>query len=57
MATTTILVPMAALMKDLTLEVNLTGLRANKFRVWLGMKFIKLGARVIGCGFRVEKDT
>jgi len=47
--------PIAAAVKDMTLTVNVTGVRAWKIRVWAGMLLIKLAARVIGCGFRVEK--
>jgi len=42
--------------RKLTLEVqvDLTGVRWFAFRFWIGSQFLKLAARVMGCGIEIK---
>jgi hypothetical protein len=44
-------------MKRLTLEVNITGVRVLRARLWLGMRLMRLAVWVMGCDLdmKVEK--
>jgi hypothetical protein len=46
--------PIRKAVKNFTLTVNISGLRAWRCRVWIGVRLIKLAALVIGCGFHVD---
>lgn len=48
-------VPLSSVMKNMTLHVNITEVRSNKLRIWLGVKLIYVAALVMGTGFRVER--
>ena len=48
--------PVTSAVKNMTLNVNVTGLRAWKWRVWIGLRLIRIAALIIGCGFHVERD-
>lgn len=50
-------IPISRLTKRMTVTVNLTGVTAWKARVWLGTQIVKLAARVMGCGFRVDFEV
>jgi len=50
----TLNVPITSVVKNITLTVNVSGLRVWRWRVWLGLQLIQLAARVMGCGFRLE---
>lgn len=41
-------------MESLTVTLKLTGLRVFRFRLWLGKKLLKISAKVLGCGFKIE---
>jgi hypothetical protein len=41
-------------MEELTVILHIKGLKVLMVRLWLGKKLLKLAAKVIGCGFRVE---
>jgi hypothetical protein len=43
-------------MKDTELVVDMTGLVTVSWRITIGAWFIKLGAKIMGCGLRIE-DT
>jgi hypothetical protein len=43
-------------MSDITLNVDVTGLRVWKVRVWIGCQVIKLAALVMGTGIHIEMD-
>jgi hypothetical protein len=38
----------------LQVEMRLTGMRWFKFRLWLGSRIFKIGARIIGCGIEIK---
>jgi len=44
-------------LKNLTLTVNVTGIRKAKFRLWLAMRIIAIGVWVSGMGLRIEDDA
>ena len=44
-------------MQDVTLNVDLKGLRILRVRVWLGAKLIILAARIMGCGIQFERSA
>lgn len=56
MATTNIMVPMAMVMKNMTMNVTIKGVRLHRFRIWAGVQLMRLAARVIGCGFNVNLE-
>lgn len=47
-------VNMADAMRRVTISVKITGARSAKIRMAIGVRMIKLGARVIGCGIEVS---
>ena len=50
----TVKMPISRVTRDLTVRVDVTGVRAWNMRLWLGVQVIKLAARVIGCGIVVD---
>ena len=42
------------LVNDITLVVTITGMAEHKIRVAIGAWFIRIGARIIGCGVNIE---
>jgi hypothetical protein len=46
--------PVAHAMRDVTLRVDVTGVRVWKFRLWLGGLLLQLAALVMGCGIRFD---
>lgn len=50
-------IPASSLMKGLTLEVNLTEVKALRVRIWLGCWAFRIGARIIGCGIKFGGRT
>jgi len=52
---TTINYPSSRAVCNLTLRVNVTGVRVWRVRLWLGLRLIKLATMVIGCGFEVDR--
>lgn len=46
--------PISEAAKRTTFKVRLTGVRTFKLRFWIGMRLIKLGVRVIGCGIEIK---
>jgi hypothetical protein len=51
-------IPLGDIMAKQTLEVEIqvTRVRWTKFRLWLGSRIIKLGARIIGCGIEFKEQ-
>jgi hypothetical protein len=45
-----------SLMRSLTLTVRISRMPELRFRLWLGMKLIRLAAWVMWCNIRLEKD-
>jgi hypothetical protein len=43
-------------MKNLTMEVKLTGARRLAWRIRIGIFLLKTAARVMGCGVKVESE-
>jgi hypothetical protein len=41
-------------MEKLTVTLHVKGLKVLMVRLWLGKKLLKLAAKVIGCGFRID---
>lgn len=50
-------VPLPKVMKELTIKISLTGVRTLQFKIWLGIKIIKLGVAVIGCKADIKTDN
>jgi len=46
-------VPMANVMRQLTVNVRVTEGPIDRWRLWLGLRVIRLGARIMGVGFQV----
>lgn len=47
-------ISMQEAVRAMTLTVEVTGVRAARARLWLGLKLLKLAARVIGCGIDIK---
>lgn len=47
-------IPARKIMSELTLTVNLSGVRAMRARIWIGKQFLRLAARIIGCGIEIS---
>ena len=47
-------VPITSITKNLTLNLNVTGVRTWKVRVWCGVQLIRFAAFVMGCGFHLD---
>lgn len=49
-------IPMAEIMakKTLDVEISVSGVRWAKVRLWIGVRILKLAARVIGCGIEIK---
>ena len=47
-------VPIQPLMRNVTLVVNVTGVRTWKVRMWCAMRLFKLAVRIAGCNLRIE---
>lgn len=45
---------MRDVVSQLTLQVDVTGVRVARVRMWLGMRLLKLAVRVLGCGMEVR---
>lgn len=45
--------PMAEVMRSVTMELRLTGVRVFRARLSVGMMLLRLAARVMGCGIEV----
>lgn len=39
---------------SLTVEIQVTGMRWFRFRLWAGSRILKLAAYVIGCGIEIK---
>ena len=57
MASSDIKLPMSEVADRLTMHatITVTGIKWFAFRCWLGCKFIKAGALIIGCGIVIEE--
>ncbi|GAG16972.1 unnamed protein product [marine sediment metagenome] len=44
-------------MKNVVLNVEITGIVKFKIRTFIGVQLIKLAAWIIGCGIQIELDT
>ena len=57
--TTNIAIPYRNLMRRITLDVTLTGVRVVHLRIALGCALIRLAARIMGCGieFKAPSDA
>jgi len=47
-------IPMPQMMRQITLEVAVTGMRRTNLRVWLGCKLMIFAAFVMGCQIEVD---
>lgn len=56
MTSTEARIPMSRVMKDVTSNVEVTGLRIWWLRQTIGVALIKLAARVMGVGIRVDTE-
>lgn len=53
----TVDVDYADVLKNLTVTVNVTGVKNAKFRLWFAIRIIAIGVWVSGMGLRIEDDT
>ena len=56
MATTHVKVPMGKIMSQVTMNVDLTGMKVFRVRMWIGRQLLKLVALAMGCKIQVETD-
>ncbi len=49
-------IEMNSLIKDVTLVVSIKQTRQFRIRIWLAMRLWVLGAKIAGCGFRVDES-
>lgn len=47
-------VPLGSIVRQMTMQVEITGARTWSYRLRFAMWLIRLAARVIGCNVRVE---
>lgn len=57
MADNTISVPLSDVMKNVTVKIEVTGLRRLQWRMWLGGKFFIMGALITGCNVEVVDNS
>ena len=50
-------VPASQIMQALTLNITVTGMRGLAVRIWAGRWLIRLAARVMGCGIKIEDES
>jgi hypothetical protein len=50
----TIKIPVSSVTNRLTVNIEVTGLRVWRVRLWLGTHLIGLAARVMGCNIHVD---
>jgi hypothetical protein len=51
----TLNVPIGKVMDRVTLDVNITGLRRLRFRLWLAACLLQCGAALIGCRIHIHE--
>jgi hypothetical protein len=56
MASNEIRVPIADVMKRVTMQITVTGTTRWRIRLWLAGWILKLAARVAGCGLEVHSQ-
>lgn len=56
MADSNVTVKASELMNRITINCRLTGIRGLSARIRIGIVFIKLAARIMGCGIKVDFD-
>lgn len=47
-------ISMPQAMRQITIEVVVTGARRTKLRIWIGQKLMMLAAAVMGCNVEVD---
>ncbi|HKY80270.1 MAG TPA: hypothetical protein VJM09_02220 [Sphingobium sp.] len=47
-------ISMPQVVRGITLQCSVTGVRRARLRIWLGAKMLKLAAAVIGCAVEVD---
>jgi hypothetical protein len=52
MASTDLKLPISSVSKNITMQVEVTGVRVWKARLWLAIQIFRLGAWVVGVGIR-----
>jgi hypothetical protein len=52
-----ITVPASQLVGDVTMMINVSGVRAAQVRLWIGLRLIRLAARIIGCRLEVDGEV
>jgi hypothetical protein len=41
-------------LENVTITLKVTGLKVLRVRLWLGRQLLKLSAKVLGCGFKID---
>jgi hypothetical protein len=54
MASTSMNLPASAAMRNVTMNVRVTGLRTLRVRMWFAGKLLLLAAWVAGCGIEID---
>lgn len=57
MAKTDVTIPIQPLIDNVTMTVNVSGVRAAQVQLWIGLQLIRLAARVIGCRIDVDGEV
>ena len=47
-------VPMTRITRDITMNIEVTGVRVWRVRMWLAVKIMRLAAWVAGVGIKIE---
>jgi hypothetical protein len=54
MADTSVNIPVSRVMHKITMQVNVTGMKTWRVRMWLGVQTMKLAALIMGCNIEVK---
>ena len=49
-------IPMSKAMREVTLDLRITGTRVARVRMWLGCQIMRLAAFAIGCNVEISVD-
>jgi len=52
----TVNVPIGRVMNRVTLNVNVTGLRRFRMRMWLATRLLGIGAALLGCNIQIHEQ-
>ena len=56
MVSTDVRIPLQSVMKNITMHVEVTGVRTWKMRMWLALQCFRLGCWIAGMGLKFHGD-